>query len=185
MEWDWTTFLPTLLATFAGVLVSVALSLGAYRLRNWRREKTQSKETREALLIELEANERTLETVKQSLGQAEGLPDYKVYFRIPWRLGTVAYDVAFQGGTIRLVGDAQLQRDLRRVVEHSKYLNAYLQRAEDFATQNWLLQQSFEDDFKVNAVRSSIAHFLTVAAESAENCLSKTIEVRQKLEAIK
>jgi len=91
---DWSAFVPTLLATFAGVILSIGLSLLVRSLVNWSRDKRQKEETRQTLLQELDANMKLLH---EHIDGFRALHEQRreLSLELLSRLRTSAYGIAF------------------------------------------------------------------------------------------
>ena len=175
---DWSTFVPTLLATFVGVVLSIGLSLLVRRVVNRRRDKEQAKETRKALLMELGANGKTLQEHIEVFREQTGQEHQELELTMLSRLRTSAYEIACQNNRVRLLDDVTLEKDLADLVEDWRFLNLLLQRREDVVINNLAYAPSPEFA-KLSGVWDNL-----VKKQTAE-FLGKTIAVHEKLKATK
>jgi len=174
---DWSTFVPTLLATLLGVIVSITLSLLVYWLRALLRNKRQKEETRQTLLQELDANMKLLQEHIDGFGALHE-QGRELSLELLSRLRTSAYEAAFQAGRVRLLGDVTLQRDLASLVDEWRFFNVLVQRYEDTAI-HVAVQLSQERAPKL------LSRWDDLVLNHAQDCLNKTVEVRERLETTK
>ncbi|MBT3363893.1 MAG: hypothetical protein HN929_01455 [Chloroflexi bacterium] len=108
---DWTTFVPTLIATFSGVFLSIILSLLVRELINRRREKRQNDATKHILLNEVIDNYATLKSLKDNANDVISGKSYLSTFCDPISdLCNSAYDATFKSGNIYRLGDEIFER---------------------------------------------------------------------------
>ena len=172
---DWSTFTPTLTATLLGVIISVTLSLGVYRIIHWRRDRREAKETRKALLIELGANEETLQEHIEFFREETEKGHRELIITMFSRLRTGAYEIACQNNRVRLLGDFTLAKDLADLIEDWRFLNLLLQRREDIVIHNLAYALPAEFAELSGSWDNSVK-------KQAEEFLKETVEVRQRLE---
>ena len=112
---DWSTFVPTLLATFAGVIVSVILSFTAYRLWDWYNVRRRMATTKHVLSLEIADNLGKLKAARTEASNViNGNRSIQVWCNLASRLETSAYDYAFKEGHIHRIGNSMLEVALMR-----------------------------------------------------------------------
>jgi hypothetical protein len=175
---DWSTFTPTLTATLLGVIISVTLSLGVYRIIHWRSDSREAKETKLILLDELDFNKETLQDHIDGFSKVPGGARRELGLLVLSRLRTSAYEASCQTFRVRLLGDVTLQRDLASLVEDWRFFNILLQRYEEIAIH---IIPHLPDSKGLELLGS----WDGLVMQQAGKWLTKTAELRQKLEAIK
>ena len=133
---DWSTFVPTLLATFAGVIVSVILSFTAYRLWDWYNTRRQRGTTKHLLSLEVVENLGKLESARTKVNDViGGTRSIQPWCSLASRLETSAYEYAFRKGDIYRLNDTTLEQALMR----------YARGCENFNTEvRWLGKVVYE-----------------------------------------
>ena len=110
---DWSTFVPTLLATFAGVIVSVILSFSAYRLWDWYKTRSQRATIKYVLSLEVVENLGRLKSIRAAANKVvNGESSIQTWFSFASNLKTPAYNDAFTRGKIRKLDDDTLEKAL-------------------------------------------------------------------------
>ena|GEM_PF-3057931 len=103
---DWSSFIPTLLATFTGVF----LSFGAYRLWDWYKAKQQKATTKHILALEIIDNLGTLKAARtQANDVINGKGNIQTLCSSISTIHTLAYNAAFQRGDVHRMGDSILE----------------------------------------------------------------------------
>lgn len=130
-SWNWETFFPAMIATFLGVLLSFLL----LRLYDWKRGKRMAGDAKQAILKELEDNEKLLEHLYNMLENSKRQD--AVQYNIPHRLKTSAYDSALSNNQIRFIGNTKLQHELAFYAQQCQFVNKRMQIYEDFVNHNF------------------------------------------------
>lgn len=137
MDWswfssvNWQTFLPTLIATFLGVF----LSLWLLRLREQRHNRALASKAKQAILEELNQNKMLLENLDNMLEDAKS--KNAVMYNIPHRLKTSACDNALRSNQVRFLGDAKLEGEIAYYLQQGRFLNERTRVYEEFVTHNF------------------------------------------------
>lgn len=159
---DWSTFVPTLLATFAGVIVSVILSFTAYRLWDWHNAKRQRVTSKHVLSLEIVDSLGKLKSARTAANNViNGNVSILTWCNLASRVQTSAYDDAFKRGDIHKLGDRKLERALAQ----------FAQECENFNTDvRWLREVVYESygffgDVPLDKVGERIQARLTVMDE--------------------
>lgn len=139
MEWDWSTFVPTLLATFAGVILSVILSLGVYRLWDWINAKRQRAATKHILSLEIASSLGTLKSVRTEASNViDGKSNIQTWCSPLSTVHTPAYNEAFKRGEIHRLGDRALEEALIKYAEGCEGFNIEMRGLREILQMRWL-----------------------------------------------
>lgn len=137
MDWlwlrscNWETFFPAMIATFLGVFLSFLL----LRLYDRERGRRMAGNAKQAILKELEDNERLLEHLYNMLENSK--KQNAVQYNIPHRLKTSAYDSALSNNLIRFIGTTKLQHELAFYAQQCQFVNKRMQIYEQFVNHNF------------------------------------------------
>lgn len=175
----WGSFWSALLATFLGVLLSVSLSAAVYWWRHRQGRKKQAKETQHALLEDLEHNNTCLKWHSSHINQLRN--KRQLILKIGGRLWTASYDGAFQSGSIRLIGDTNMQKNLGNYFYDCRDYNAYLDRYENFAA----LAQNIAKLPASELGKTMSDLWYDPIIEWAEDQLKRTTDTYEKVKALK
>ena len=125
---DWSLFVPTLVATFLGVF----LSFTAYRLWDWYKAKGQRDVTKSVLSLEITDNMARLEVFRTEANEVlNGKGSIKTLYSLLLPVQTSAYNVAFQSGEIRRLGDSKLEMALMEYAVRCEGFNTGVRFARD------------------------------------------------------
>jgi hypothetical protein len=145
---DWSIFIPTLLATFAGVLLSIGLSLLVRSLVNRYKAKGQRATTKHVLSLEIADTLGRLKSVRTGANNViNGNSNIQTLCSPASTLRTSAYNDAFKRGEIYRLGNSTLEEALMR----------YAWRCENFNNEIRWIGEIVKEKFGFGVVPLAIA----------------------------
>jgi hypothetical protein len=103
---NWTTFVPTLLATFAGVVLSIVLSTFVYWIRSRHITKREKAITKHVLLLEIINNLGILRSNRTAANEViNGTSNIQTWCDPSHAVHTSALKAAYEQGNLNRLGD--------------------------------------------------------------------------------